>query len=349
MSDNAEKSDRPRRRFSFLGWLTGALLSAAVALGALGAAWVWWSVHKPVAPGSQPYVIASGDNLRTFSAQLKERGVIDETITLRLWGRLTGLGRKIKAGTFELEQQNRLVDVLAQLVRGDVVQHRVSFIEGWRFRQWIEALKSAQHLTHTIADMSHEEIMAAIDAPGVHPEGRFFPDTYTYGAGTKDIDLLRQAYRRMVTVLDEAWQSRQDGLPLANADQALTLASIIEKETGAAPERPRIAGVFVNRLRKRMRLQTDPTVIYGLGEAFDGNLTRAHLRTDNEYNTYTRKGLPPTPIAMPGAESIKAALNPLATDEIFFVSKGDGTHQFSRTLEEHNAAVRKYQLKRKSK
>lgn len=327
----------------------GAMFTTVVALTALGAAWVWWSVHKPIEPGAEPYAIASGENLRTFSQQLKQRGVIDETITLRLWGRLTGEGRKIKAGTFELEKQNRLVDVLGQLVRGDVVQHRIAFIEGWRFRQWLQALKDADQMTHTLEGLGHEQIMSEIGAPGVHPEGRFFPDTYSYGAGARDIDILRQAYERMNKTLDAAWQSRADDLPLVNADQALTLASIIEKETGAAPERARIAGVFINRLRKRMRLQTDPTVIYGLGEAFDGNLTRAHLRADNPYNTYTRKGLPPTPIAMPGADAINAALNPMTTDEIFFVSKGDGTHQFSRTLDEHNAAVRKYQLKKKSK
>jgi len=253
MSDKRVPEKRQRPRINFVAWLFGAGVSTAVALVLLTGAWLWWSVHKPVSIDSAPFEIASGDNLGSFGKQLKARGVVDEALSLRVWGRLTGEGRKIKAGTYVLKDQKRLVDVLGQLVRGDVVTHKVAFIEGWRFRDWLAALAKAPEMQHTVQGLSSEEIMESIGAPGVHPEGRLFPDTYTYSAGSSDVDVLRRAYGKMQEVLNAAWESRADTVPLANADQALILASIIEKETGAAEERARIAGVFANRLKKRMR------------------------------------------------------------------------------------------------
>jgi UPF0755 protein len=219
----------------------------------------------------------------------------------------------------------------------------VRLIDGWTMRQWRAALGQAPYLKHQTAGMTDDELMAAIGAAGVPAEGRFFPDTYRYGRGVSDITVLRRAHEAMRRRLQAAWEQRAAGLPLETADQALTLASIVEKETGQAGDRGLIAGVFVNRLRIGMPLQTDPTVIYGLGESFDGNLRRVDLQTDTAYNTYTRRGLPPTPIAMPGAQSLAAALQPQSTKALYFVARGDGSSAFSETLAEHNRAVNQYQ------
>jgi UPF0755 protein len=225
------------------------------------------------------------------------------------------------------------------------VEYPLKIVEGWSFKQVLEALHAAPKLTHSLQGLGPKQIMAMLGYPNVHPEGRFFPDTYYYPSGMSDLLILQRAYQKMEKILDEEWEARAGDLPVRTRDEALTLASIVEKETGKPEERGLIAGVFVQRLRTGMKLQTDPTVIYGLGDKYKGNITLAHLRTPTPYNTYTRKGLPPTPIAMPGREAIHAALNPENTRALYFVSRGDGSHVFSETLEQHNAAVQKYQLK----
>ncbi|MNZ91396.1 putative aminodeoxychorismate lyase [compost metagenome] len=228
-----------------------------------------------------------------------------------------------------------------------MVQYSLTLVEGWSFRQLRAALAGQERLEQTLAGLDDATLMQRLGLDGQHPEGRFFPDTYRYVRGMRDIDLLRQAHERLESVLDEEWRQRAEDLPYREPYQALIMASLVEKETGAAEERDEIAGVFVRRLRAGMLLQTDPTVIYGLGERYAGNLTRAHLREPTPYNTYVHAGLPPTPIAMVGREAIHAALHPAAGDSLYFVARGDGTHVFSRSLDEHNRAVREFQLKRR--
>jgi UPF0755 protein len=236
------------------------------------------------------------------------------------------------------------LDLLDKMVRGDVIVLTVTLVEGWNFSQVRAALAKAEHLKNDSGALSPADIMQALGRPGVAAEGRFFPDTYRYAKNSSDLGVLRQAMQLMDKRLSAAWDARAPDLPLKSADEALILASVIEKETGRAEDRPEIAGVFINRLKIGMPLQTDPTVIYGLGESFDGNLRRSHLTTDTPWNTYTRRGLPPTPIAMPGKAALLAAVQPAQTKALYFVARGDGSSQFSATLAEHNAAVRKYQL-----
>jgi UPF0755 protein len=260
-------------------------------------------------------------------------------------GRVTGQETSVKAGEYRLEVGQSPLDLIDLFSSGDSILYSFTIIEGWTFRQLLTELARDPILVKTIGDATTAEIMAQISNADEHPEGRFLPDTYHFPRGTGDIAFLKRAYRTMQQKLAEEWGARDADLPLQSAYEALTLASIIEKETGAAFERPLIAAAFIQRLRKNMRLQTDPTIIYGLGEGFDGNIRYRDLRKDTPYNTYLHKGLTPTPIALPGIDSIRAALHPAESDAIYFVSKGDGTHHFSRTLEEHNAAVSKYQLK----
>jgi UPF0755 protein len=229
-------------------------------------------------------------------------------------------------------------------VNGDVIRYTLTIPEGWTFDQMLAAIRTQGKLRQTLTATDDEGVMRQLGYPGQHPEGRFFPDTYEFVAGTTDTSLLQRAYEEMQRHLEEEWRDRAPGLPLDTPYQALILASIVEKETGNPAERARIAGVFVRRLQKNIRLQTDPTVIYGLGAAFDGNLRRRDLTTDSPYNTYMRAGLPPTPIALPGLAALHAALHPAAGDELYFVSRGDGSHHFSASLDEHVAAVRNYQL-----
>ncbi len=234
--------------------------------------------------------------------------------------------------------------ILQRIKDGDVIHRKFALIDGWNIRDLRKALRNTLHLEHVTDELSDAELMARLGASGVHPEGRFLPETYLYSRGTTDLDILQRAYEGMQDALDEAWDNRQDGLPLTSPDELLTLASIVEKETGAAEERPMIAGVFVRRLNAGMRLQTDPTVIYGMGSAYDGNIRRKDLQTDTPYNTYTREGLPPTPIAMPGKPALEAAAQPADGDALFFVARGDGSgrHVFSKDLDEHNSAVQQY-------
>lgn len=304
---------------------------------------------KPLAIAEhQTIELRPGSRLRDAIAILSERGLFTSRRQgpyLEFWARANGKAPLIKAGEYALDPGLSSLDVLALLVGGKTLLHELRIVEGLRFDQAIKVISEHPVLVHTLADTRPETVMAAIGQPDVHPEGRFFPDTYRFPKGTTDVAILRQAFNAMRRVLDESWENRAPDLPYAGPEDALTMASIVEKETGVAEERSRIAGVFVRRLRLGMRLQTDPTVIYGLGERFDGNLRKADLLADGPYNTYARVGLPPSPICLPGRAAIEAALHPAAGNELFFVSRGDGSHQFSETVQEHEAAVRQYQLR----
>ena len=256
---------------------------------------------------------------------------------------------KLQVGEYALGHGLTPAGLLNKLASGKVIQHRFTIVEGWTFHQLRAALAADPTVVQTLEGVDDDEVMRRLDAEGVYPEGRFLPETYHYTKGVDDLRLLKRAYLAMQELLNEEWAKRDPDLPLANPDEALTLASIIEKETGQASERPQIAGVFVRRLKLGMLLQTDPTVIYGIGPDYDGNITRVHLRTDTPYNTYTRAGLPPTPISMPGRAAVEAALHPADGKDLYFVARGDGSHAFSATLAEHNRAVRRYQLRRRGR
>ncbi len=262
---------------------------------------------------------------------------------LRLWFRVSGQDRAIKAGSYELTSEMSPRGVLNMLARGEETLRTVTLVEGWTFKQFKQALAKSDNLKVTTQGMSDVEIMAQLGRPNLHPEGRFYPDTYTYAKGSTDLAVMQRALKAMDRHLAKVWNQKKANLVLALPDELLILASIVEKETGRASDRSHISAVFHNRLKMGMRLQTDPTVIYGLGDAFDGNLRRVDLRTDTPYNTYTRGGLPPTPIAMPGKAALLAAIDPAPSNAIYFVAKGDGTSHFSQSLNEHNNAVNKYQ------
>ena len=259
------------------------------------------------------------------------------------WFRLSGQARQIKAGSYELSTGMTPRRLLLKLVRGEESLDALTIVEGWNFRQVRELLAKQATLKQGIIGLSDAELMNALERPGLPPEGHFFPDTYTFAKGSSDLAVLRRALRAMDKRLEAAWAQRQQDLPVKTPQEVLILASIVEKETGRASDRPAIASVFVNRLRVGMPLQTDPTVIYGMGANFDGNLRKKDLQTDTPWNTYTRGGLPPTPIAMPGKAALLAAVQPASSKALYFVARGDGTSQFSATLEEHNRAVNKYQ------
>ncbi len=292
------------------------------------------------------FVVPAGDSMMSLAQRLEAEGALRSAEYLQIYGRLSGLALRLKSGEYRIEPGTTPRTLLEQLVQGRVIQYALTVLEGWTFRQMLEAIAGHAKLKHTLQDRNDSEIMARLGRPGEHPEGRFFPDTYHFPAGTSDVNFLKRALLNLQQHLQAAWQRRTSGLPLQTPYEALILASIIEKETALPEERREIAGVFVRRLQKGIPLQTDPTVIYGIGEAFDGNIRKRDLRTDTPYNTYTRKGLPPTPIALPGAASIAAAVNPAPGDTLYFVATGDGGHVFSRTFREHNRAVREYQLKR---
>ncbi|QTN25180.1 endolytic transglycosylase MltG [Rhizobacter sp. AJA081-3] len=314
-----------------------------VALGAAGAA-AWW-LQQPLKLSGETVELSieQGELPRDIAQGWVRAGVQAPRWALYEWFRWSGKAKRIRAGSYEIGAGTTPVTLLEKMVRGDETLATVRLIEGWTFRQFRAELAKADALKPTTAAMSDAQIMEALGQPGVAPEGRFYPDTYAYSKGSADLAVLKRALRAMRQRVDEAWAARAPDLPLRTPDEALTLASIVEKETGAAAERARIAAVFVNRLRIGMPLQTDPTVIYGLGEAFDGNLRKRDLQTDTPYNTYTRPGLPPTPIAMPGAASLRATVKPEASKALYFVARGDGSSEFSETLAEHNRAVNKYQ------
>lgn len=296
----------------------------------------------------QTLELRPGARLRDAVAQLQTRNLFTKSrqgAYLEFWARANGQAALIKAGEYALDPGLSSLDVLSLLIGGKTLMHELRIVEGLRFDQALKLVAEHPVLLHTLPDLRAETVMAAIGQPSVHPEGRFFPDTYRFPKGTSDVVILKQAFDAMNRVLQETWTQRAPDLPYARADDALTMASIVEKETGLGEERSRIAGVFVRRLKMGMRLQTDPTVIYGLGETFDGNLRKRDLLADGPYNSYMRVGLPPTPICLPGRAAIAAAVKPESGTELFFVSRGDGSHQFSTTLAEHEAAVRKYQLR----
>ncbi len=334
-------------------YLLFRLLGISVLVGSIGVGWVlmeWGAaLQQQLAVGEDGirYAIERGSSFRKVSYDLSEKGVLKEPRYLAWSARWTGKADRIQAGEYYIPPGTTAEELLDLFVQGKVVQHSITLVEGWTFRQMMDAINRDKELAHTVQGLSDDEIMERLGYPDVHPEGRFLPETYQFPSGTSDLDVLRRAYRDMQTLLIAEWARRDGGLPYKTPEDALIMASIIEKETGRADERGRIAGVFVRRLKRNMRLQTDPTVIYGLGEAFDGNLRRRDLERDTPYNTYRRKGLPPTPIAMPGAESILAALHPESGEELYFVAKGDGSHHFSSSFREHRQAVVKYQLKRR--
>ncbi|MDO5087631.1 MAG: endolytic transglycosylase MltG [Comamonadaceae bacterium] len=328
------------------------LLAAVLLLAAAAAAAGWWWAGQPLrlAAPRVEMSVPPGASPRVAAQQAVAGGVRTQAEGLHLFFRVAlwqaarqGQRQSIKPGDYAVTQGMTPRDLLAKLVRGDRILLGVTFVEGWTFRQIRAALAKAEHLRPDTASMTPEAIMAALGKPGLHPEGRFFPDTYHYAKHTSDLAVLRQSMQLMERRLQAAWDARAPGVPLKSADEALILASIVEKETGLAADRAQVAGVFTNRLKIGMRLQTDPTVIYGLGEAFDGNLRRRDLQTDTPYNTYTRAGLPPTPIAMPGSAALMAAVQPADTPALYFVARGDGSSQFSRSLDEHNRAVNQYQ------
>jgi len=319
------------------------LLAVLVAAGA-GAAAVWW-LEQPLELASSSIEVSIEPKTapRDVALAWVQAGVRANPILLYEWFRWSGQARKIRAGSYAIEPGTTPRGLLDKMVRGDEVMATVRLIEGWTFRQFRAELARAPHLKQTTAALSESELMAAIGAPGVAAEGRFYPDTYAFSKGASDQAVLKRAYRTMQRQIELAWAERAANTPLRNADDALTLASIVEKETGAAKDRGLVAGVFVNRLRIGMPLQTDPTVIYGMGERFDGNLRKKDLLADTPYNTYTRGGLPPTPIAMPGRASLLAAVKPDTTKALYFVARGDGSSHFSESLAEHNRAVNQYQ------
>lgn len=326
------------------------LLFLAFLGGTAFAGWLAWFALTPLptTAASMEFDIRPGSGLRMAARTMADAGLGFFPWQFVLLGRLAGREAGIKAGSYEVASGITPWRLLEKLTRGDVTQTDIVFVEGITFRQMRAALDAHPEVRHDTAGLADAEILARLEASEPHPEGRFFPDTYIFSKQSSDLAILRRAYQTMKRQLAVEWESRDKSTPFENPSQALTLASIVEKETGLAADRPQIAAVFVNRLRRGMLLQTDPTVIYGMGEAFDGNLRKRDLTADTPYNTYTRPGLPPTPIAMPGLDSIRAVLHPPASDNLYFVARGDGSSMFSRTLEAHNRAVNRYQRSGKS-
>jgi len=325
-------------------WIKRLALFAGLAVLAAAGGLAWYA-NQPlrIEPLPKTINVVPGTHLRSLSAMLEREGVIGNAQLFWLLGGVLGKAGTLKVGVYRLDRPLTPLELYAKIQRGEVSQAIVQFIEGWNWREVRAALAAQPLLKNDSAGMSDAELLQAIGAQESHPEGLLFPDTYFYAPHTSDLGVLRRAYRLQHEKLLAAWETRAAGLPYRTPYEALIMASIVEKETGAAFERPQIAGVFLNRLRLGMRLQTDPTVIYGLGEGFDGNLRKVDLQRDTPYNTYTRAGLPPTPIAMPSAAAIQAALNPAKTDALYFVARGDGTHVFSSNLDAHNRAVNRYQ------
>ena len=328
-------------------WRVAAGVALAVVLSGV-AGWIAFDRWRnaPLAIGAEAVriEIPKGQALAVTARKLAEQGVLEHPRWLILYARATGADARVRAGEYELTPGATPITLLELLQSGRVVQHAVTFVEGATFRDLRRILAGNEALHHVLADQDDATVMRSLGEAGQAPEGLFFPDTYLFGKGTSDLDVLRQARARMRDEIEQAWSARAEDLPYAMPYEALVLASIVEKETALGSERARIAGVFTERLRRGMRLQTDPTVIYGLGAAFDGNLRRSDLERDGPYNTYTRTGLPPTPIAMPGRDALQAAVRPDERGELYFVATGlpDGSHAFSRTHAEHQAAVRDY-------
>ena len=342
MVKTAQTSLLARLTRAFL-WLLLLGLLAAAAAGWL--AWKWLDAPLSLRSPQVELSIEPGTNPSVVAQAWVNAGVQTQPRWLLEWFRWSGQSRQMRAGSYEIETGATPRSLLSKMVQGDEAMEMVRFIEGWTLRQMRQALADAPRLKPTTADMNEAELMAALGSPGVPAEGRFFPDTYRYSRGVSDLTVLRRAHQAMQQRLEQAWALRAPDTPLKSADEALILASIVEKETGLAAERGTVAGVFVNRLRIGMLLQTDPTVIYGMGTSFDGNLRRRDLQTDTPFNTYTRPGLPPTPIALPGAASLLAAVQPASTPALYFVAMGDGSGRsvFSTNLADHNRAVNLHQ------
>ncbi len=330
-----------RLRLSIIG------VSGAAVLLAAGAGLAFRTLHQPltVTPDTR-VIVAEGESFTAIARRLAERGILSDHRPITWYARATGAARRVRSGEFALGSAATPLDLLEILRSGAPVQHEARLLEGWTLHQTLAYLAQLQTLRHTLADTPQTQLMAALGLEPQTAEGWFFPDTYRFARGTEDVTVLRTAHRKMQQELDRVWQERDAELPYSHPYQVLIMASLIEKETGLEAERAMIARVFTSRLEKGMRLQTDPTVIYGLGAAFDGNLTRAHLNQDGPYNTYRRAGLPPTPIALPGMRSLEAAVHPDPGPYLYFVARGDGSSQFSTTLDEHLTAVRRYQMNR---
>ncbi|MET0065500.1 MAG: endolytic transglycosylase MltG [Candidatus Thiodiazotropha sp.] len=328
------------------------LIGILVFIVSLLLAWGWMEYEDFLSsPLSLPeqgvdYVLVPGTSVRGLAEDLKHKGILQKPVLFELMVRWSGQASRLRAGEYHLMQGTTPPRLLEIFTSSRVVQHALTLIEGWTFKQMMQAVKSNPILQQTLSDGDLQSITQQLGLQESHPEGLFYPDTYHFPKGTTDKEFLSRAYQRMQEVLQNAWAGREEGLPFETPYEALILASIVERETGLPEERGKIAGVFVRRLKKGMLLQTDPTVIYGMGEDYDGNIRKKDLRTDTPYNTYVRKGLPPTPIAMPSGAAIEAVMHPEKGNELFFVATGNGGHVFSETLEAHNRAVRKYQLKR---
>ena len=336
--------ENPRRIGRRVYRLTAALILAASLL----AGWLWMDYREAVdtplgLPAAAIFEIGKGDGLVAITRNLEARGIIAHPLWFEVLVYTGGAHKRLKYGEYEIPPDATPRSLLDMFVAGRVIQHPITVVEGWTFSEMLASLDGNPVLAHQVAGKPAGELMALLGAPGQPPEGRFFPDTYFVTKGTADIEVLKRAYGKMRAVLEKEWRERAGQVPFGSSYEALILASIVEKETARPEERPEVAGVFVRRLGKGMKLQTDPTVIYGMGAAFAGNIRRDDLLRDTPYNTYTRPGLPPTPIALPGLSSIHAALHPNNGASLYFVARGDGTHVFSATLEEHRRAVEQFQ------
>lgn len=332
----------PKWRKQLVLWLYILCFSAL-----LRGVFFYQNIHAPISfPDSNDefvFQVLPGNSFTQVARQLKNSGVLKHSQDLRLYARFSGQAAQIKVGEYSIEKGLTALQLLEKLTRGEVDYHQLILLEGWTIAQALSAIQANDFIVSSLELDNGPALQEMLNTEN-YPEGLLFPDTYNFTRGTSDREIIFRAQELMTTVLEEEWARRAVGLPYDSPYDALIMASIVEKETGQASERGQIAGVFIRRLEQGMRLQTDPTVIYGLGAAYDGNLTRANLRKDTPYNTYTNGGLPPTPIALPGREAIMASLHPDSGDSLYFVAKGDGSHYFSSTLEEHNAAVRQYQM-----
>ncbi|KAB8038172.1 endolytic transglycosylase MltG [Janthinobacterium aquaticum] len=320
------------------------VVSSAIAAIAVGGSFVYWAQQPIITEGEAiPFAIAPGSGAHAAGQQIADAGVPIKPLLFNFLARIEGKTSQIKAGSYELKPGTTPQRLITQLARGEFAQESLTIIEGWTFRQMRLAMAGHPGLKHDTEKLSDTELMARISPEYPKPEGLFFPDTYLFAKGASEMQIFKQAHTAMIDRLAQAWDKRDPALPYKNPYEALIMASIVEKETGQKSERAMIAGVFVNRLRTGMLLQTDPTVIYGMGESYQGKIRKRDLEADTPYNTYTRGGLPPTPIALPGAQSLAAALAPARTDALYFVARGNGTSQFSANLPDHNRAVNQYQ------
>ena len=323
-------------------WLLVVALLAAAA--AVGAAWYWATSPLRLQQTPAIFTVEPGARLRTIAQAMNAAGISIHPEALVLLGRYTGDDTRLRAGTYQAIEGDTPLSLLERMARGEMVQSRLTLVEGWTYQRIRNALREHPDVRQTLGDVSDKDLLERLGSPQNHPEGLFYPDTFVFAPGTPDFDVLNQSYKAGQTLLETLWNERKPDLPLKSPYEALILASIIEKETGMAADRERVAGVFINRLRTGMPLQTDPTVIYGMGDAYQGRLRKKDLQTDTPWNTYTRPGLPPTPIASPGRAALVAALNPEEHDYYYFVARGDGSSEFSKNLSEHNRAVRKFIL-----